>query len=54
MAQTVNETIDEVFDLSQRSGSEGYFREAVSKIEHSEQCAWLAILPSWDHRGRSS
>jgi 2-amino-1-hydroxyethylphosphonate dioxygenase (glycine-forming) len=42
MAQTVNEIVDEVFDLLQRSGSEGYFGEAVSKLDHSEQCAWHA------------
>jgi phosphonate degradation associated HDIG domain protein len=35
-------TVDEVFELMQRSGAEGYFGEAVSKLAHSEQCAWHA------------
>jgi 2-amino-1-hydroxyethylphosphonate dioxygenase (glycine-forming) len=40
--QSVDEVVEEVFDLMQRSGAEGYFGEAVSKLDHSEQCAWHA------------
>lgn len=34
--------IDEVFALLQRSGAEEYFGEAISKLQHAEQCAFHA------------
>jgi putative nucleotidyltransferase with HDIG domain len=33
---------NEILDLMTRSGGEQYFGEAVSKLEHAEQCAWQA------------
>lgn len=32
----------EVMELLRRTGGEQYFGEAVSKLEHAEQCAWQA------------
>jgi phosphonate degradation associated HDIG domain protein len=32
----------EVIDLLRQSGAEGYYGEAISKLEHAEQCAWHA------------
>jgi phosphonate degradation associated HDIG domain protein len=34
--------VDEVISLMQDSGGEQYFGEAVTKLEHAEQCAWHA------------
>jgi phosphonate degradation associated HDIG domain protein len=34
--------VDEVMELLCRTGGEQYFGEAVSKLEHAEQCAWQA------------
>lgn len=39
MPSNVSEVIDEVIELLQRSGGEEYFGEAVSKLQHAEQCA---------------
>ncbi|MFN7919702.1 MAG: HD domain-containing protein [Bryobacteraceae bacterium] len=39
---TSEAVVDEVFGLLRRSGSEEYFGEAVSKLEHAVQCAWHA------------
>jgi putative nucleotidyltransferase with HDIG domain len=34
--------VNEILDLMTGSGGEQYFGEAVSKLEHAEQCAWQA------------
>lgn len=34
--------VDEVFSLLESAGAAEYFGEAVSKLEHSIQCAWQA------------
>lgn len=36
------DVVNEILDLMTRSGGEQYFGEAVSKLEHAEQCAWQA------------
>ncbi len=36
------QVVDEVMGLLESSGGEQYFGEAVSKLEHSVQCAWHA------------
>lgn len=41
-AMSPDEVIDQVFALLQRSGGEEYFGEAVSKLQHAEQCAYQA------------
>lgn len=40
--------VDEVFDLLRSRGGEQYFGEAVSKLEHAEQCAWHAYRSGAD------
>lgn len=42
MSQPAQAVIEEVFALLQRSGGEEYFGEAVSKLQHAEQCAYHA------------
>ena len=39
---SAQQVIDQVFALLQRSGGEEYFGEAVTKLQHAEQCAWHA------------
>ncbi len=39
---STDQVIDEIFNLLQRSGGEEYFGEAVSKLQHAEQCAYQA------------
>lgn len=39
MPSNASEVIDEVIELLLRSGGEEYFGEAVSKLQHAEQCA---------------
>lgn len=39
---TIDQIVDEVIALLTHSGGEQYFGEAVTKLEHAEQCAWLA------------
>ncbi len=41
-SQTISDVIDEVFALLQHSGGEEYFGEAISKLQHAEQCAYQA------------
>lgn len=37
-----NAVVSEVIELLRHSGGEQYFGEAVTKLEHAEQCAWHA------------
>lgn len=46
---TTNEQIaDEILLLLQKSGGEQYFGEKVTKLAHSEQCAWHALKAGAD------
>jgi phosphonate degradation associated HDIG domain protein len=40
--------VDEVFEVLVRLGGEGYFGEAISKLEHAEQAAWHATQAGAD------
>jgi len=40
--QTPEQVVDEVMFLLQDSGGEQYYGEAVTKLQHAEQCAWHA------------
>jgi phosphonate degradation associated HDIG domain protein len=42
MNPPIDTVIHEVFTLLTQSGGEAYFGEAVTKLEHAEQCAWCA------------
>lgn len=42
------ETIDEVIALLRDSGGDQYFGEAVTKLQHAEQCAWHAAQAGAD------
>jgi phosphonate degradation associated HDIG domain protein len=42
MPPNPRDVTNEILDLMTRSGGEQYFGEAVSKLEHAEQCAWQA------------
>jgi phosphonate degradation associated HDIG domain protein len=42
MPSSPKDVANEIVDLMTRSGGEQYFGEAVSKLEHAEQCAWRA------------
>jgi phosphonate degradation associated HDIG domain protein len=42
MAGTVSQVVDEIFSLLTDSGGDQYFGEAVTKLQHAEQCAWHA------------
>jgi phosphonate degradation associated HDIG domain protein len=42
------QTVAEVFALMQDSGGDQYFGEAVTKLQHAEQCAWHATQAGAD------
>jgi 2-amino-1-hydroxyethylphosphonate dioxygenase (glycine-forming) len=42
METSADRVVDEIISLLQNSGGEQYFGEPVTKLEHAEQCAWLA------------
>lgn len=42
MHPTPLDVTNEILDLMMRTGGEQYFGEAVSKLQHAEQCAWQA------------
>ena len=44
----VDLVIDEVFALMRDTGGDQYFGEAVTKLGHSEQCAWCAAQAGAD------
>jgi len=42
MDESADPVVEEVISLLQDSGGEQYFGEAVTKLQHAEQCAWHA------------
>lgn len=40
--KTPEQVVDEVMSLLKDTGGEQYFGEAVTKLQHAEQCAWHA------------
>jgi 2-amino-1-hydroxyethylphosphonate dioxygenase (glycine-forming) len=48
MTRTPDAIVDEVLALLTDSGGEQYFGEAVTKLQHAEQCAWHAAQAGAD------
>lgn len=42
MTKTAEAVVDEIFAILTETGGEQYFGEAVTKLQHAEQCAWCA------------
>lgn len=48
MVIVIDQTVNEVLELLGRGGEDAYFGEAVTKLQHAEQCAWHATQAGAD------